>query len=76
MSISRSPAPSTAMEGELVVRAGHVAVFHLGLGDRGAFVDVVQRRRVLLVGLAAREVVQERQLADPLGLVADGGVEE
>ena len=50
----------TAMEGELVVRPGHVAVLHLGLRDGGALVDVVQRRRVLLVGLAAGQVVQER----------------
>ena len=49
---------------------------HLGLGDGRAVVDVVQRRRVLLVRLAARQIVQERQLADPLGTFADGGIEE
>ncbi len=64
------------MEGDLVVRPGHVAVLHLGLRDGGALVDVVQRRRVLLVRLAAGQVVQERQLADPLGTLADRGIEE
>ena len=64
------------VERELVVRARHLAVFHLGLGDGGAFVDVVEGGRVLLVRLAAGEVAQERPLAHPAGTVADGGVEQ
>ena len=56
-----------AVEGDLVVGAGHVAVFQLGLGDGGAEVDVPQRRSVLLVGLATRQVAQERRLAGALG---------
>ena len=65
-----------AMERDLVVRARHLAVFHLGLGDRGAVVDVLQRRRVLLVRLAAGQVAQERPLADALRALADRRVEE
>jgi hypothetical protein len=33
------------IEAQPVVRAGSLAVFELGLGDRGAEVDVPQRRR-------------------------------
>ena len=77
VSMTRSPpAPSHPVERELVVGAGDLAVLHLGLRDGGALVDVVQRGRVLLVGLAAGQVAQERALADAAGAVADGGVEQ
>ncbi len=64
------------VEGEPVVVARDLAVLHLRLGHRGALVDVVQGRCVVLVGLAAGEVVQERHLADPAGAFADGRVEQ
>ncbi|CAB4820258.1 unannotated protein [freshwater metagenome] len=64
------------VERKLVVRAGNLAVLHFRLGDGGALVDVVQRGCVLLVGLAAGQVAQERALADRAGAVADGGVEQ
>ena len=43
-----------------VVVAGVVAGLELGLGDGGLERDVPQGRRLLQVGLAAREVAQER----------------
>ena len=46
-----------------VVGAGVVAGLELGLGDGGLVGDVPQRRGVLLVGLAAGDVAQERALA-------------
>ena len=58
-----------------MVRARHVLVDQFGLGDRGAEVDVPQRRRLLLVRLAASQVAQERRLAGADGLVADRLVE-
>ena len=64
------------VERDLVIRAGHLAVFHLGLRDRSALVDVVQRGGVLLVCLPASEVAQEGSLADATGAVADGRVEQ
>ena len=54
-----------AAERDAVVGAGHLAVLELGLGDRGAEVDVPQHRRLGLVGLAPRQVAQERPLGDP-----------
>ena len=65
-----------AMERDLVVRAGHLAVFHLGLCDRSALVDVVQGGCVLLVRLAASKVAQEGALADAPGPIADGRIEQ
>ena len=53
-----------AVEGELVVGAGALAVLELGLGDRGLEGDVPQRRRLGRVRLAAGQVVQERPLGD------------
>ncbi len=49
-------------EADRVVRARHLAVLELGLRDRGAEVDVPERRRLGLVRLAAGEVAQERAL--------------
>ena len=68
--------PVHAMERELVVGARYLTVFHLGLRHGGAFVDVVQRGGVLLVGLAALEVAQERELAGAARTGADGGVQQ
>ncbi len=51
------------VEGDAVVGAGLVAVLELGLRDRGAEVDVPEGRGERLVGLAALEVAQERELA-------------
>jgi hypothetical protein len=65
-----------AVESERVIGARDLAILHLRLRDGGALVDVVERRRVLLVRLAAREVAQERALADAPRLGADGGVEQ
>ena len=48
---------------------GWSSVFELGLGDRGAEGHVPERRGVGLVGLAAREVAQERALRGELRLV-------
>ena len=45
---------------------GDLPVLELGLGDRGAEVDVPQRRGLGLVRLAAGEVAQERALRRPL----------
>ena len=63
-----------AVEGEAVVGAVALAVLELGLGDGRLEVDVPQRGRLGLVGLAACEVAQERPLGDPAGAVVDGGV--
>ena len=60
-----------AVEADRVVRAGQLAVLELGLRDRGAEVDVPQRRRLGLVRLAAGEVAEERPLRRPLRVVAD-----
>ena len=64
------------VERDLVVRAGDLAVLHFGLCDRRLVVDVPQRRRVLGVRLAAGEVVQEGQLADPATVLVDRGVQQ
>jgi hypothetical protein len=50
-------------ERDLVVGARAFAVFHLGLRDGGAEVDVPEGRCLLAVGLAAGDVAQERPLA-------------
>ena len=76
VSIIRSPPPLTLAEPERVVRAGALTVLELCLRDRGAVVDVPQRRRVGAVRLAAREVAQERALARAARLRADGRVRE
>ena len=51
------------VEPEAVVGGGLVAVLELGLRDGRAEVDVPQRRGQRLVGLAAFDVAQERELA-------------
>ena len=51
-----------------------LAVFELGLRDRGAEVDVPQRRRHRLERLAALEVAQECELRRADRVVADGAV--
>ena len=60
-----------APEAHAVHRARALAVLELGLGDGGLEVDVPQRRRLQLVGLAAGEQPEERALGDPLGERAD-----
>jgi hypothetical protein len=52
-------------------RVVSLAVLELGLRDRGAEVDVPQRRRLRRVGLAAPQVAQERALRCPARLDAD-----
>ena len=74
--MTTSPSAVGAVERELVVRAGALAVLHLGLGDGGLEVDVPHGRRFLAVGLAARDVAQERPLADAAAALVDGGVEQ
>ncbi len=61
-------------ERDLVVGGRPLAVFHLGLGDGGAEVDVPHRRRFLAVGLAAGDVAQEGALAGPARALVDRGV--
>ena len=56
-----------AGERDPVVGAGALAVLELGLGDRGAEGDVPEGRRLLGVGLAAGEVVQEHPLRGGAG---------
>ncbi len=67
-------APVGAGERDLVVGARTLAVLHLGLRDRGAEVDVPERRCLLAVGLAAGDVAQERPLAGTTRALVDGGV--
>src|SRR5439155_7905109 len=56
---------------DAVVRAGGLAVLELRLRDGGSEVDVPQRRRFHLVREPALEEMQERQLRDALGALAD-----
>ena len=64
-----------AVEGEPMVGAGVVAGLELGLGDGRGEGDVPQGGGVVHVRLAARQVAQEGQLGDPLGLRGDRRVE-
>ena len=52
------------MEREFVVGAGTFAVFHFGLGYCSLEVHIPHGWSFLTVGLAARQVAQERFLAD------------
>ncbi len=63
-----------APERDAVVGAGHLAVLELGLGHRGAIVDVPQHGRLGLVGLAPTQVAQEGALGHPPRTLVDGGV--
>jgi hypothetical protein len=63
-----------AVEGESTVGARLLLVLELRLGDRRAEGDVPEGRRHGLVGLAAVQVAQERELARRDRLVADGAV--
>ena len=62
------------VERDAVVGGGLLAVLELGLRDRGAEVDVPQRRRERLVRLAALEVAQEGELARADRVVRDRAV--
>ena len=64
-----------AVEGQPVVGAGVVAGLELGLGDGRGEGDVPQGRGVVHVRLAARQIAQEGQLGDPLGLRGNRRVE-
>ncbi len=57
-----------------MVVAGLLAVFELGLRDGGAERDIPQRRRLRLVGLAALDVADERELRREERLVGDRAV--
>jgi hypothetical protein len=61
-------------EPQPVIRARLLAILELGLGDRGAEVDVPQRRRFELVDDAACQQPQERGLRDLLRAPVDRGV--
>ena len=61
-------------EPDAVVRAGHLAILELRLGDGRAEVDVPERRRLELVREAASQQSQERLLRDALGVAADARV--
>ncbi len=61
-------------EGDLVVEARVLAGFKLGLGHCGLEGHVPQARSVLLVGLAAGQIAQERLLGHALRVRADGVV--
>jgi hypothetical protein len=74
VSISMAPSPSAARERDLVVGARAFAVFHLGLRDGGAEVDVPEGRCLLAVGLAAGDVAEERPLAGAARALVDRGV--
>ena len=63
-----------ALEADLVVGAGDLAVLQLGLGDRGAEVDVPQGGRLGPVGQVTMEQAQEAALAGLDRLGADGAV--
>ena len=52
------------VEGQAVVEARVLAALQLSLGDRSLEGDVPQARGLGLVGLAARQVAQERGLGD------------
>ena len=62
------------VERDAVVGGRLVAVLELGLRDGGAEVDVPERRRHRLIGLAALEVAQEGELAGAHRLVRDRAV--
>ena len=62
--------PVGTVVGHPVVGAGVLARLDLGLCDRGAVGDVPDRGRLGEIGLAAREVAQERALADLPGVAA------
>jgi hypothetical protein len=47
--------PADAVERQAMVEAVALAVFELGLGDRGAEVDIPERRRLRVVRLSSRE---------------------
>ena len=53
---------TVAMETKAVIRTRNLAILELGLRDRGAIVDVPQRRCFRFVGLSACELAQERAL--------------
>ena len=54
-----------------MIEAGIFAAFQLSLGDRGLEGHVPQARSVLLIGLAAGDIAQERFLGDALRMLAD-----
>ena len=60
-----------ARETDAMVGARRLAVLELGLRDRGAKIDVPQRRRVELIRAAAPQQPQKRELRDPPRLAAD-----
>ncbi len=60
-----------AVERDPVVRRRELAVFELGLRDRGAVVDIPERRCFGLVRLTASEVAEERALRCPARALAD-----
>ena len=64
------------MEPDAMVRAGLLAILELGLGDRGAEVDVPQHGRFGLIGLAPRQIAQEPALGDAPAVIVDRGVPE
>ncbi len=65
-----------AVEGDLVVGRGLVAVLQFRLGYRRAERDVPQSGSVRLVGLAAGEIAQKSGLRGALRVVVDGPVGE
>ena len=65
-----------ALEGDAVVARGPLAVHQLGLGDRGAEVDVPQGRGHRGGDLAARQQLEEAALGDGLGVARDRRVLE
>ena len=65
-----------AIEGDAVIGAGTLAVLEFGLGDGRSKVDIPERRRFGRVDLLSRHHLEERALADRLGLLGDRRVLE
>ena len=69
--IGRRGAVGDERERDTMHRTRTLAVLQLGLGDRGAKVNVPQRGGLQLVGLTAGEQTQEGALRDPLRELPD-----
>ena len=71
LDLDRGPVARCPHEAEAVVEARLLLVDELGLGDGGLEVDVPQRRRLVPVGLVARQQAEETSLRGPSRRLAD-----
>ncbi len=74
VSMTTSASPSAPAEPDPVVRPGQLTVLQLSLRNRHPEVDVPQRGRLGLVGLAAGEHAEEGPLGRPARPLPDGRV--